>query len=200
MAVDPKADAASFDSTALEEALADFLDWCDRSRAEALPRDVDSQDPDKLVAAFLQDHAQWRDDRRLSQQLADCVHQLAPIERAAADVTLQWLQIGTPLVSAEGTDFSVNDGSLPCMFAGYELLECVGHGGMGVVYKARQPRLGRVVCLKMLPPGLVEPDRVRRLADEARLAGTLQHPGIVAVFDAGENDGRPYYVDRKSVV
>jgi serine/threonine-protein kinase len=77
----------------------------------------------------------------------------------------------------------------------YEVVAPIGSGGMGVVYRARDPRLGRDVALKVLPPEFArDPDRLRRFEQEARAAGALNHPNIVAVFDVGAADGTPYVV------
>jgi tetratricopeptide (TPR) repeat protein len=72
----------------------------------------------------------------------------------------------------------------------YELLEEIGRGGMGVVYKARDKRLGRVVALKRLPDNMRDhPAAVQLFEREARAAASLNHVNIVTVFDAGEEDG-----------
>ena len=72
----------------------------------------------------------------------------------------------------------------------YELLEEIGRGGMGVVYKARDKRLGRIVALKRLPENLRQhPKAVELFEREARAAAALNHANIVTVFDAGEEDG-----------
>ncbi len=74
--------------------------------------------------------------------------------------------------------------------AGYEVLDELGAGGMGIVYRARHRRLGRLVALKRLPPQQVDDaDRRRRFLEEARAVSALNHPGIVTVHDVIEHDG-----------
>ncbi len=77
----------------------------------------------------------------------------------------------------------------------YEILAAIGAGGMGEVYRARDPRLGRDVAIKVLPASLsADADRLRRFEQEARAAGMLNHPNITAVLDIGEHEGAPYVV------
>ena len=77
----------------------------------------------------------------------------------------------------------------------YEILAPIGAGGMGEVWRARDPRLGRDVAIKVLPASFsADPGRLRRFEQEARAAGILNHPNITAVFDIGEHDGAPYVV------
>jgi eukaryotic-like serine/threonine-protein kinase len=77
----------------------------------------------------------------------------------------------------------------------YRVLEKIGFGGMGEVYRASDQRLGRDVALKMLKPSLAhDQDRLRRFEQEARAAAALSHPNIVAIFDIGMHDGAPYIV------
>ncbi len=77
----------------------------------------------------------------------------------------------------------------------YEIADRVGAGGMGEVYRARDTRLRRDVAVKVLHGHVaLDPKRIRRFEQEARAAGQLNHPGIVAVFDLGTHDGSPYVV------
>ncbi len=77
----------------------------------------------------------------------------------------------------------------------YEIAGLLGMGGMGVVYRARDPRIGRDVAIKVLPPALAEsPERVRRFEAEARAAGSLNHPNVLAIHDVGDYEGSPYFV------
>jgi serine/threonine protein kinase len=75
-------------------------------------------------------------------------------------------------------------------FHGLEILELIGRGGMGVVYKARQPALDRMVALKILPRKMaLDPDFQNRFIREAKALGSLSHPNIVAVYDFGAEGG-----------
>jgi serine/threonine protein kinase len=76
------------------------------------------------------------------------------------------------------------------IFHGLEILELLGKGGMGVVYKARQPTLDRMVALKILPQKMaLDPDFQNRFIREAKALGSLNHPNIVAVYDFGAEAG-----------
>jgi eukaryotic-like serine/threonine-protein kinase len=77
----------------------------------------------------------------------------------------------------------------------YRVIEKIGSGAMGEVFRARDERLGRDVALKLIrPASSANPDHLRRFELEARAAAALNHPNIVAVYDVGFNEGSPYIV------
>jgi eukaryotic-like serine/threonine-protein kinase len=103
-----------------------------------------------------------------------------------------------PIVAALFADGSSPSGSALHLAAGrrlgpYEILDSLGAGGMGEVYRARDSRLHRDVALKVLPPALVvDPMRRERFVQEARAASALEHPHIAVIHEIGEADGVTY--------
>ena len=82
-------------------------------------------------------------------------------------------------------------------FAGYEVESVVGAGGLGILYRARQLRLDRTVALKLVEPDVAQHPVVReRLRREARAVASLDHPNVVPLYEAGEQDGTVYIVTR----
>ena len=80
-------------------------------------------------------------------------------------------------------------------FPQLEILEVLGRGGMGVVYKVRQKELDRIAALKILPPGIGgDPAFAERFAREAKALARLNHPGIVTIYDSGRTDGLFYFL------
>ena len=104
-------------------------------------------------------------------------------------------------MSTGGADFPLGDRSPPELetirsaFPQLEILELIGQGGMGAVFKARQPKLDRIVALKILPIRLArEPLFAERFEREGRLLARLNHPNIVGVYDFGQAGGLYYLI------
>src|SRR5262249_12894406 len=109
--------------------------------------------------------------------------------------------LSAPAVEAAGSilDSVVEERRAPippgALFGPYEIVGLIGAGGMGEVYKARDERLKRDVAVKVLPSAFTEnSDRLRRFEREARAAGGLNHPNILAIYDIGSREGAPYVV------
>jgi WD40 repeat protein/tRNA A-37 threonylcarbamoyl transferase component Bud32 len=101
------------------------------------------------------------------------------------------LPTGMDRTSATGTDIPIGWPTIP----GFEILGKLGEGGMGVVYKAWQNKLNRIVALKMLLARAgAHPHKRARFQIEAKAVARLQHPHIVQIYDVGEQDGSPFLV------
>ena len=97
------------------------------------------------------------------------------------------------LALPEATEGGRGDGSLP-EFPGHEVLGEVGRGGMGVVYRALDVRLGRIVALKTLAEARhASRDQLDRFLDEAKAVARLRHPNIIAIHAIDEHEERPYF-------
>ena len=84
--------------------------------------------------------------------------------------------------------------SAPTKIGKYDIIEVLGRGGMGVVYKAKDPHLGRLVAIKMTGGVGDNPELVSRFFREAQSTASLQHPNIVTVYELGDWSGNPYLV------
>ena len=82
-------------------------------------------------------------------------------------------------------------------FAGYRLLSVLGRGGMSIVFRAENPRLGNVIALKVLDPELANNDVFRsRFLEESRIAASMNHPNVIPIHDTGSSDGLLYIAMR----
>ncbi len=99
---------------------------------------------------------------------------------------------GAGLIIAPATSMSLARGT---QLGPYEIVGPIGAGGMGEVYRARDPRIGRDVAIKILPAAFSsDPDRLRRFEQETRAVGALNHPNILVIHDIGTHEGAPYVV------
>ncbi len=140
--------------------------------------------------SFVERYPQWRGDLETFFESHDEVHSLAEPFRTLSGTAIPPSPTGEPptVVIEPGL------GTLPRAFGDYELVEEIARGGMGVVYKARQGGLNRVVALKMILAGqLATKEEVRRFRNEAEAAALMSHPNIVPIYEVGEQSGQPFF-------
>jgi len=130
------------------------------------------------------------------EQVEQCERDLAVIRDKGARISLRKLVLDKGLVRAsqlEQVQGRMRRQGIHPRIGGYEIIERLGTGAMGTVYKARQVSLDRMVALKVLKPALARDSRyLKRFRREARLAGKLAHPNAVQVYDFGEDKGAHY--------
>jgi tRNA A-37 threonylcarbamoyl transferase component Bud32 len=169
----------------LEHVLAEYLHALEQGRPV---------DRAALVAA----HPDLAGDLQSFFRNRDAVEHLAvPLKAAADAATLTGppqLPADAPTVTGPPEMASPSASNVVRYFGNYELLDEIARGGMGVVYKARQVNLNRIVALKMILAGQLANDSdVKRFYAEAEAAANLDHPGIVPIFEIGQHEGQHYF-------
>jgi serine/threonine-protein kinase len=135
---------------------------------------------------LLQQHPDLAEDLRSFFRNRDA------IDRIAGSIKKQWPDMAETIGASEPSEAGV--GTTIRYFGDYELLEEIARGGMGVVYKARQISLNRLVAIKMLLSGFLADDRaIQRFHKEAEAAAQLDHPHIVPIYEVGEHQGQQYF-------
>ncbi|HEY7428556.1 MAG TPA: serine/threonine-protein kinase, partial [Gemmataceae bacterium] len=160
---------------------------------------------DEVIAAFLeaeQNDATSDRDAWLQRypDLADDLHRFFEQHDRLARLAAP-LREADPVPDGDATTITdvpqtptVAASEVPRFFGDYEILEEIARGGMGVVYKARQISLNRIVALKMILAGqFASAHDVARFRSEAETVATLDHPNILPIYEVGEHDGRHFF-------
>jgi serine/threonine protein kinase/tetratricopeptide (TPR) repeat protein len=159
----------------------------------ATKSDEREQRLDQVIADFLRLRSEGREPNRqdLLRQHPDLASDLTRFfadQDGFAGLAEPLRQFAAPL------PWSGGGAAPPAALGDYEVVGEIGRGGMGVVFKARQKGLNRLVAIKMVLPGAYAGAALPRFRTEAQAAARLQHPNVVQIFEVGEHDGRPYLV------
>lgn len=180
-----QSEATRPDLDGLDVLLADYFGWVDRGH----PPDVD---------AFLAATGSRFHDPQLAASLRHYIESTRSIEDLASFMTSHWVDPEQLERRRDPGDdpagAPVQRRNLPAEFGDYELLEEIGRGGMGIVYRARHKKLDRIVCIKMILTGRLAGRReIERFGVEAQAMARLRHPNLVTVYEAGRLEEHDYF-------
>jgi eukaryotic-like serine/threonine-protein kinase len=142
------------------------------------------------AAEFLRDYPRFADRLRIQFEFHHALDADAgSVAQSVSENDLTLLSSGFSIASGRETAWR----GPPLQVPGYEILRELGRGGMGVVYKARELRLDRIVALKMILAGAhAHPKSALRFLNEAEVIARLRHPNIVQIYGLGDHEGRPF--------
>lgn len=170
----------------------------DAPRDEAIDPELLDRFVEKIQTGEAPDRGSVLADHPELESLLDCLEgleRLAP-EKSHRAISSDGNALASPFPIALGDAGEVPSSisEIDADLGDYELIELIGRGGMGVVFRARQKSLDRTVAVKMIQaPHGATAEQLRRFRNEAKAAAALSHPNIVRVFDAGERDGQLFF-------